>query len=266
MQNRPTVQSKFLTRNRETAGFTLIEVILAIALAGFILAAATTILVSISRIWVDREERNFFEDHVDGVVEFLNSSFAAAGMEIALGENTENGTTGDLQAPPTTDGQTTDNTAESTSGGLLRVSEEPVGWANPPGFSDYKDPLLNFKLTTTPPLLVNLDNAPTIGVDVFLYFDRDEGLSLLWYSLLQEEAEDIDDLRRTEISPLVSEIRYIYWDERFEKWEEEKEPKDGEGNDEYLLPRFIKLVFEYEGETKERTLAIPVPSTSALLF
>jgi hypothetical protein len=149
----------------------------------------------------------------------------------------------------------------------MRSSTEPVGWANPPGFAEYQDPLLNFKLSNaTPPLFINLDDTPAVGIDAFLYFEPDEGLSLLWYSVLQEDAEDIDDLRRTEISPLVTAIKYIYWDDRFEQWEEEEQPKEGDGDDQYILPRFIKLIFEYEGETKERTLTIPVPSTSVVLF
>jgi len=234
--------------------FTLLEVILAIAITGFVLAAATSFVVSISRIWVDREDRHFFEDHVDGVTEFLRASFATAGTEIAL--NTEDGA-----SPSVSSGSTSDQ-----NGGLMRASDETVGWGNPPGFAEYQDPVLNFKLTTTPPLLVNLGDAPAIGIDAFLYFGDGEGLSLLWYSLLQEEAEDTDDLRRTEISPLVTAVTYIYWDDRFEKWEEESEPQEGEGNDEFLLPRFVKLTFEYQGETKERTLTIPIPSTSVLLF
>ena len=244
-------------------GFTLLEVILAISLAGFVLAAATAFLVSVSNIWLDREERNFFEDHVDGVVEFLNASFASAGMEIALEGSSED------PLNDTQEGSSENTENEITAperGGLVRISEEPVGWGKPPGSAQYEDPLLNFTLTQTPPLFVNINKAPVIGVSAFLHVDDDEGLSLLWYSLLQEEAEKIDDLRRTEISPLVKEIKYIYWDERFEKWEEEEDPKEGESDDVYELPRYIKLYFEYKGETKERTLAIPVPSISALLF
>jgi hypothetical protein len=103
-------------------------------------------------------------------------------------------------------------------------------------------------------------------VDAFLYFEKDEGLSLLWYTALQEESEEIDDLRRTPISDLVTQITYIYWDQDFEKWEEEEQPMDGEGDEEFILPRFIKLIFEYEDVTKERIITIPVPSKSALLF
>ena len=113
---------------------------------------------------------------------------------------------------------------------------------------------------------MGLENAPLLGIDAFLYFDESEGLSLLWYSILQEETDDINDLRRTAISPLVTDIQYVYWDESFEKWETEDEPKEGDGTDQYSLPRFMKLTFEYEGETQERTFTIPVPSKSALIY
>lgn len=275
--SRPSsIRCSTLSAKRSNRAFTLLEVILAIAITGFVLAAATSFVVSLSRIWIDREERHFFEDHVDGVTEFLNASFASAGMEIAFEEDNDESTTevdeGTETAPPleasnpTSDGETSENASEASNGGLIIVSEEPIKWGTPPGFAEFRDPILNFKLTTPPPLLVNLDDAPTVGIDAFLYFEQDKGLSLLWYSLLQEDADDTDDLKRTEISPLVTAIKYIYWDGDFEKWEVEDEPKEGEGNDEYLLPRFIKLIFEYQGETKERTLTIPVPSTSALLF
>ena len=263
------------------AGFTMLEVILAIAVAGFVLAAAISLLVSISSVWAERAQRSFFVDHVDGVTEFLNATFATAGAEIVTSEDSADSATGDeedndtpeteipgngtgvtINDPKDTDGDDTSN----SSGGLLQTSDDPIGWARPPGFSDSKEPLLNFKLTKAPPILVGIENAPLLGLDTFLYFDKTEGLSLLWYSILQEDSEDINDLRRTMISPLVTGIQYIYWDESFEKWETEDEPMEGDGDDQYILPRFIKLTFEHEGETQERTFTIPVPSKSALIY
>ena len=140
-------------------------------------------------------------------------------------------------------------------------------WAGPVrrGFASFRDPLIHFKLREKPPLLVSAGNAPALGVEIFLYFKPEEGLSLLWYSVLQEKAEDERDLRRTQISPYVGAIRYIYWDERFKRWEEKTEPLEGD-QDEFLLPRFLKLIFLYEGVTKERTLALPVASRSVPLF
>jgi prepilin-type N-terminal cleavage/methylation domain-containing protein len=267
-------QPSTISHQSSQSGMSLLEVILAIAVAGFVLAAAVSMLVSISSIWSERSERHFFVDHVDGVTEFLNATLSSSGVEIALNDNGDTGTDSDakgdgadIQQPNisiSTAG--TAGTNSDASGGLIRAADEPVGWARPPGFSDNKEPLLNFKLTTAPTLLVGLENAPLLGLDAFLYFDDSEGLSLLWYSTLQEDAEDINDLRRTVISPMVTKIQYVYWDERFEKWETEDEPMEGDGDDQYLLPRFLILTFEYEGETQERTLTIPVPSKSALIY
>jgi len=274
------------SRDPNSHGFTLIEILLAITIAGFVLGAAATMVVSVSDIWMDRQERNFFDDHVDGVAEFVQSCFTNAGIEIALTTSTQDsGFSRERKenAPPDPDeikvevdlvddeeettgiNNNNNNNRPSESSALIRVSEEPVGWGRPPGFRESEDPLLNFKLRNQPPLLVNADNAPALGVDAFLYFKEREGLSLLWYSILQEEAEDEDDLRRTQISPYVKGISYIYWDEDFKQWEEEPEPMESDG-DSFVLPRFIKLIFERDGEIKERTLTIPVPSQTTLLF
>jgi len=284
MSAQPTVQQRPTTCHQpppatRPGGFTLLEVLLAVAITGFVLAAASTLLVSVTNIWSSRLDHNSFEDHVDGVAEFVQSSFTRAGMEIALGDSQTTAPENDApnqnldentNIPEISmqigDKRTTGNTRAGPSGtGLLRQSEAPIGWAEPPGFAGYRDPLLNFKLREQTPLLVSIDGAPVSGVDAFLYFDRNEGLSLLWYSLLQEDVENENDLRRTQLSPYVREMRLIYWDERFERWEDETEPKEGE-TDEFLLPRFIKLVFEKDEIILERTISIPVPSRSILLF
>lgn len=270
---------------RGIAAFTLLEVILAVTIAGALLAGAATLMVSVTNAWLERQDRHFFEDHVDGVTEFLQGSFSIAGTEIALGDEDGSGgstiseTGNEIEADGsqvTVDisgnnnlesGNSMEGNTESTaSSGLIRVSEDPIDWSQPPGFADYQEPLLHFKLRDTPPLLVQTENAPIIGVEAFLHFEDDEGLSLLWYTPLQEDSEDLDDLRRTPLSDLVIKVEYVYWDERFEKWESETEPKEGEGDDQFILPRFLKLTFEYEAVTKERTLTIPVTSRNALIF
>ena len=207
-----------------------------------------------------------------------------AGTEIALGDEdesggsisnkTENETDGsevtvDIPGNNNSDGSNSmdgDTTESKIGSGLVRVSEDPIDWSQPPGFADYQDPLLHFGLNDTPPLLVQTENAPVIGVEAFLHFEEDEGLSLIWYTPLQEDSEDLDDLRRTLISNLITKMEYIYWDERFEKWETETEPQEGEGDNQFILPRFLKLTFEYEGVIKERNLTIPVTSRNALIF
>ena len=175
----------------------LIEVVLAIAVAGFVLTSAVSLLVSVTSIWSERSERHFFADHVDGVTEFLNATFSATEAEIM------------------------DNPSENQE---PIDSGEPIRWERPPGFANYREPLLNFSMSDDSPILVDLENTLTLGINAFLYFDPDEGLSLLWHSMIQEDVENLNDLNRTLISPLVTKITYIYWDERFEAWEEEARP------------------------------------------
>ena len=263
-------------RGSRTSGMTLLEVVLAVAVAGFVLSAATSFLVSISNIWAEREERYFFEDHVDGVNEFLKASFSNAGFEIgsenddASVDEEANSQDPDSDQTPEVEVSLDDNDADTKtsepSESLLQTTEAPISWKTTPGAAGYEEPLLHFTLNSAPPLLIGLDQSPFTKVEVYLHHDESHGLSLLWFSNLQEEVEDLSDLRRTVISPLVKELRYIYWDEDFEKWEELTDPKEGEGEEEYVLPRYLKLVFEHQEQTKERILAIPVPMQSALLF
>ena len=276
----------YQSNTRGVAAFTLLEVILAVAIAGALLAGAATLMVSVTNAWLERQDQHFFEDHVDGVTEFLQASFFMAGTEIALDDEDESGesisnktdneietdgseVTADISGNNNSYGGNSmdgNNTESTTGSGLVRVSEDPIDWLQPPGFADYQDPLLHFVLNNTPPLLVQTENAPIIGVEAFLHFEDDEGLSLLWYTPLQEDSEDLDDLRRTSISNLITKVEYVYWDERFEKWETETEPKEGEEDDQFILPRFLKLTFEYEGVIKERSITIPVTSRNALIF
>jgi prepilin-type N-terminal cleavage/methylation domain-containing protein len=265
------------TTDRRT-GFTLLEVILAVSIAGGLLAAAATLMVSVTDAWLKRQDRHFFEDHVDGVTEFLQASLSVAGAEITL--ESDDSSANNQNNPDESGGdQANDETEPSinlpTTGGsgtndqgsaLLRPVEAPIAWQSPPGFANYEEPLIFFRLKERPPLLVQMDDAPITGVEAFLYFAEDEGLSLIWFTPIQEETEDLRDMRRTPLSDLVTKIEYIYWDERFERWETEEEPLEGEGDEEFILPRFLKLTFEYEGVEKERTITLPVPSLNALIF
>lgn len=260
-RNKPNAPS-----SRRMHGMSLLEVILAIAIAGFVLTSAVSLLVSVTAIWSDRSERHFFTDHVDGVTEFLNATFAAAGTQVVASKpslSNDSGTT-----KPTDDGGGAPPEPEPTadSNNIAFSADTPIRWQRPPGFTNYSEPLLNFSMADDTPILVGLENAPALGINAFLHFEPDEGLSLLWHSMVQEEVEDINDLNRTLISPLVKKVTYIYWDERFEAWNEDEVPREGDGDEQYILPRFIKLFFEYEEVAKERTLTIPVPIRSALIF
>ena len=289
--------NKFLRikRTRSRSGMTLIEVVLALAVAGFLLTAATSFVVSISNIWAERSQRNFFEDHVDGVTEFINVMLLSAGTYIQINDNKnsskqqQNGAEMNIQGTSDIPSEQNDTFIasrkkdpqenlryDSNSNGLMtnetslrNRDSTPIIWEQLPGSANYGEPLLHFKLNYTPPLFVSDSAQPSLNqVEVYLFFDSSKGLSVLWHSVLQEETETVEDLRRTLISPYVKSLEYVYWDSRFEKWEIEKKPREGENSTEreYLLPRAIQLSFVYENEIKMRTLTIPVTSYSTILF
>ena len=55
-------------------GFSMIEVLLALAIGGLVLTAASSLLITISRAWAERPAtRDAFDAHVNGVAHFLTA-------------------------------------------------------------------------------------------------------------------------------------------------------------------------------------------------
>lgn len=256
-------------RQSTKQGMTLLEVILAIAVAGLLLTAATSLVTSLSSIWMSRQDRNFFDDHADGVAEFIRASLQQAGTEIALDSSTGESEANSEVTPPRAapESASPNSNTKANSSGLVRISESPIAWARPPKYPEYQEPLLSFAYQEPPPLLSAGDAAPST-IQAYLYFKDGEGLSLLWYSTLQEEIEDLQDLYHTSISPLVSDIQYQYWDPDFERWEILDEPQSDQAGDseDFLLPQAIILSFTRDGETISRKVTIPIASRATLIF
>ena len=152
----------------------------------------------------------------------------------------------------------------------------PISLGRPVGFSDTEDPLVSFFVREAPPLLV-WPRGLAPRVHCYLYFEDGEGLSLLWYSDLQEmergedgkpELEDEDDLFKTPISSLCEEVVYCYYGEEgadsddFKEWEKESELEENAESGKFRLPAFVQLVFRQPKEDLERTVTIPVERIS----
>ena len=59
---------------RRIRGFTMVEVLLAMALGGLVLAAASALLVTLAQAWANRPAtRDAFDAHVNGVAHFLTA-------------------------------------------------------------------------------------------------------------------------------------------------------------------------------------------------
>jgi prepilin-type N-terminal cleavage/methylation domain-containing protein len=128
--------------NRSHAGFTFLEVLLAVALSSLLLLSATQVMFSFAHLWGQVEEEPLFQHHVDGVVSFLEECL---------------------------------HDSENLSGNVNR----PHGWSVP-ATSDGNEPLMHFRLDPAPAFFVS-ETLPTHAVDAWLAFDEEKGLSLLWH-------------------------------------------------------------------------------------
>ena len=215
--------------NKPTPGeraFTLIEVLLAVALGGSLLAAASIYVVSLTGIWLNRGDDDFFNQHVDGVTLFLTNALAQ-------------------------------------SEGFGEEQTDPVSWGRPPGYSELDEPLLTFLLKESPALLA-WEHEPLPGVSCHLFFREGEGLSLIWFSR-HNNVEDIEDAYRTVVSPFITHISYCYFDIDSETWEivdHPEEDRDGQ----FLLPEFLKIRFEHEDEMREIPIYLPQRTQAIPLF
>lgn len=260
-------------RNR---GFSLVEVLLATAVAGILLTAMTFQIVSLSNIWIHRTSDDYFQEHVDGVASFLNSTLQQAvttsdvkytgggsRMKTGAGANPSQRRQGeqeqqgeDSQPPEEDDNQ--QGGRRSPAGGGLQLK-------HPPGYSEVQAPLIYFTMKEPPPVFT-LGHLGGAAIEAYMFFEERAGLSVVWRSPLfgDDAFSEEDELRTTLISPYITEVLYCYLDEQTETWDEERELR--RENNDYQLPQFIKLVFEHEDQKASRLIYLPKAEQGAPLF
>ncbi len=197
--------------------FTLIEVLIALTIGGMLLTAISVYLVSLANIWFIRGDDQYFNQHVEGVAYFLNHTLKNA----VISHKTE---------------------------------VASIYWDTPPGYSEFEDPLLTFHLKEAPALLILPDSQFT-AITCHLYFEKGDGIFILWYSN-HKKIENSDDVQRTLVSPLLNNIHYCYYKPDDDKWGLYNTPQKGL-NQKMITPDFLLLDFEYEGEIREVPLEIP---------
>ena len=206
--------------------FTLIEMLLALAIGGMLMTAISIFVVSLAEIWLHRGEGDFLKQHAGGVGYFLNNSLAHA---------------------------------EKLDGG----DDDPVHWDRPPGYSEFAPPLLTFSLKEAPALLDDGDQLLP-GLTCYLHFIENEGLSLLWHSRLRK-TESMDEVRRTPVSAYVTKMLFCYYDGESNTWEETERPEE-DLDGAYMVPDFLKLQFEYLGDTRLVKLYLPKRGQNVPIF
>lgn len=213
--------------------FTLLEVLLSIVLAALLLAAATQFLLAVSAHWIDQDPRRQFEDHVTGVVRFLESTLKANMADFRLSEE-----------------------------------ERYPRLGHPPGYPESEDPMLLVRFPDGCPLFLG-PSGQTEPVSAWLHLSRDEGLVALWISDWVPDPENlrVNDYQRTVISPWFRGLTLAYYDAETETWEEEDEEPRLSGDGQPTWPDRVVLKFVWDEETRrDVTLALPQFRPDALIY
>lgn len=203
---------------RPARGFTLLEILLALALVSMIMIAMNTFVFSMGELWGKNTDSRLFERHARAVTRFLDHTLREASL------------------PPAA-------VANSTPVGILEVKPQ----------SGAPDKLLTFELLGGSRLFVWPDR-PLPEVVCSLQLRQNDGLYLLWHSRLEKDF-DTDPARETLVTPLVTAMSYDYYDPQTNRWTNESLFKlDGQGNP--MVPQRLRLKFSYLNMTRETVIAL----------
>lgn len=271
--------------------FTLIEIVLAVAIGGLILAAASEFLFSMANLWAQAETEPLFDEHVESVSQFLEYTFDSTNVQKASGASASTGTqngSGNQNQNGTDSNNTDGNTSNSsssnrrflthsndsnrsgngvggnnTSGGNGGSAQEPategISWKKIPGAQNLADEVIAFRVSGELPVFVE-ENGFVLEVDAYLNLDKEKGLLLTWQTDLQKN-EDSEETYETLLSPWVTQLEYHYFDFEDNEWTASEEMEDDE-NGEPQTPDFIKLKFVHD-DSREREVFILLPNGEA---
>ncbi|HTJ78279.1 MAG TPA: prepilin-type N-terminal cleavage/methylation domain-containing protein [Rariglobus sp.] len=202
--------------------FTLLEILVALALTALVVVALNTFIFSMGELWGKNSDQRLFDRHVRAVSRFLKDELRVAAL------------------PPN---------------GNSKASPFPVEDVRTQ--ANGTETLLTFELPQGCKLFV-WPGQPLPEVVCALSVRQGVGLVILWHSRLEKDFDD-QPPRETIVSPLVTELTYDYYDDGFKNWKNQTTlQKDGTGQ--YLVPQRLHLKFVYRTNTQE--VAIPIPAVT----
>jgi prepilin-type N-terminal cleavage/methylation domain-containing protein len=202
-----------------TRGFTLIEVLLSMALSALVLVGLNTFVFSMGELWGRNSDVRLFDQHVRAVTRYLQHEMVKATLAPAAAVN----------ATP--------------------VGVQPV---TPSGGS--QDNLITYMLLSGTRIL-RWPDSPLPEVMISLQVRRGQGLYMLWHSDLENNF-NTDPPRETLVSPLVTGITYDYFDTDFNKWTTETVLRTDSGGNP-VAPQRLRVAFGYNGLTREALIPVP---------
>lgn len=209
-------------RSNICSGFTLLEIILALALIAMMLVSLNTFVFSMGELWGRNTDVRLFDQHVRAVTRFLENELRSATL------------------PPS---------ARSGSTPIAAKEIRPT--------SGVTDNLLTFELPAGSRLLI-WPERPLPEVVCSLQAREREGLVLLWHSRLEKNFET-DPPREAIVTPLVTALAYDYYDPDFKRWSTETTlKKDNTGA--IQTPQRLRLKFAYGKMTAESIVSLSAPA------
>jgi prepilin-type N-terminal cleavage/methylation domain-containing protein len=201
------------------AGFTLLEILLAVALTGLVLVAMNTFVFSMGELWGRNTDVRLFDQHVRALGRFLDRELRAA------------------QLPP----------AVSSGNTAVEAREVKVEFGRSADLVTFGlregSRVLTWPERALPEVVCSLEVRPRVG------------LVLYWQSAL-EQRFGTDPPRETLLSPLATELAYDYYNPDFQRWETLPTlRKDRDGNLE--TPGRLRLTFQYKELTRHALIALP---------
>jgi prepilin-type N-terminal cleavage/methylation domain-containing protein len=209
-------------------GFTLLEILLALALVALLLIAMNTFVFSMGELWGQRTEPRLFDQHVRAVTRFLEHELRAAAL------------------PP-----------------AARANSTPIALQEVRPQNGLMEKMLTFELPAGSRLF-SWPERPLPEVVCSFQARPNEGLVLLWHSRLEKNFET-DAPRETIVTPLVSALSYDYYDDATSRWTTETALKmDPQGQP--MTPQRLRLKFVYNHLTRESVVTLPSPGEGLPIF
>lgn len=200
-------------------GFTMLEILIAVALAGLIMIALNSVIFSMGELWGRGADERLFQAHVRNVTRFLESELRAAVL------------------PP-----------------AARLGDTPITGQDITLQTGAPEPLLTFLLPSGS-RLISWAERPLPEVVCSLQARAGEGLVLLWRSRLETRFSE-DPPRELVLSPWVTELNYDYYDADFRTWSTEtalKKNTDGTT----ITPQRVRVKFAYRQNEEVGVISLP---------
>lgn len=208
--------------------FTLVELILAIAIMAMLLVALLTFVFSMGEIWGFGREQRLFEQHVNAVTRHVDALVRRAALPL-----------GDAFV------------AEPFA--IREVRTDTAGTRT----------LLSFRVPEGDRLF-EWPAAPLPDVQCSLATETGEGLVVYWQSRLESDRETRPP-RRVVVSPLVTEIGYLYYEPTSGRWDARPDLLRG-NTGQWRVPDRLRLTFTYGRSKLERTITLPLGNGAVPVF